>query len=316
MGPAKADPHVLVGTDTHDDAGVYQLDEKTALVQTVDYFTPIVDDPYLFGAIAAVNALSDVYAMGARPLTALNIAGFPSGVLPPETLGTMMKGGRDVLEEAGVALIGGHTVDDAEPKMGYALTGLVDPRGIWRNSTARPGDVLFLTKPIGAGVMVKAIKDGRASVEEEAATVLSMRESNRAAAECLHRAGPPSACTDVTGFGLLGHAYEMAEGAHVHIRLQAGAVPVLSGALAMAGQDLFPGGSRNNRTHFSPHVTVEGSVPDERLALLYDAVTSGGLLFTVGEEKSATVERAFREAGLALHRIGTITEGHPGVTVL
>lgn len=315
MGPAAADPRVLVGNDTHDDAGVYQLDEKTALVQTVDYFTPIVDDPYEFGAIAAVNALSDVYAMGARPLTALNIAGFPSSILPPAVLGRMMQGGRDALEEAGVALVGGHTVDDAEPKMGYAVTGLVDPRNIWRNSTARPGDALFLTKPIGTGVMVKAIKDGRAAPDDAAAAVAAMRASNRAAADLLHRVGRPTACTDVTGFGLIGHAYEMAAGAKVAIRLEANAVPVLPGALEMARRDLFPGGSRNNRSHFSPHVRVEGAIPEERLSLFYDAVTSGGLLFTVEAARGRAYETAFHEAGLPLYRVGSVADGAPAVTV-
>jgi selenide,water dikinase len=309
------DPRVLVGTGTHDDAGVYLLDNGTALVQTVDYFTPIVDDPYEFGAIAAVNALSDVYAMGGRPLTALNIAGFPSGLLPPSVLGTIMKGGRDVLDDAGVALIGGHTIDDAEPKMGYAITGIVDPNRIWRNSTARSGDIVYLTKPIGTGVMVKAIKDDRASPEESRAAVAAMREPNRGAAECLHRAGHPTACTDVTGFGLLGHAYQMAAASGAHFRLEGSQVPVLPGALDAARHDLFPGGSRNNRRFFEPHVAVEDHLLEERVALLYDAVTSGGLLFTLEPSASDAVEAAFREAGLSLYRIGSVTDGTPGITV-
>ncbi len=304
-----------MGTETRDDAGVYLLDQETALVQTVDYFTPIVDDPYEFGAIAAVNALSDIYAMGARPLTALNLAGFPSGTLPPEVLGRIMKGGRDVLEDAGVALLGGHTVDDAEPKMGYALTGVVHPDRIWRNSTARAGDILYLTKPIGAGVMVKAIKDDRATAEEMQAVVASMRQSNRTAAECLIASGPPTACTDVTGFGLMGHAYEMAAGAALRLRIEASRVPMLPGALDAARRDLFPGGSRNNRHFFRRFVTVEGSIPEERVALFYDAVTSGGLLFTVGPDQVDTVEAAFQTARAPLFRIGTAEAGTPGVTV-
>ncbi len=315
MGPARPDPHVLVGMETHDDAGVYLLNEDTALVQTVDYFTPIVDDPYEFGAIAAVNALSDVYAMGARPLTALNLAGFPSGTLPPEILGRIMKGGRDVLDDAGVSLIGGHSVDDSEPKMGYALTGVVHPDRIWRNSTARAGDILYLTKPIGAGVMVKAIKDERASAEEMRAVVASMRESNRRAADCLIAAGLPTACTDVTGFGLLGHVYEMAAGASIRLHVEADRVPVLPGALESARRDLFPGGSRNNRHYFGRFVTVEGPVAGERVALFYDAVTSGGLLFTASPQKAEAVEAEFLRAGAPLFRIGMAADGPPGVTV-
>jgi selenide,water dikinase len=315
LGPGQADERVLVGLDTHDDAGVFRLDSETALVQTVDYFTPVVDDPYQFGMIAAANALSDLYAMGARPLTALNLVGFPGGRLPAEILGNMLRGGRAVLEAAGVALLGGHSVDDPEPKMGYAVTGVVHPDRIWRNSTARPGDVLYLTKPIGTGVLVKAIKDAVAAPAEVDATVDTMRTLNRAAAEVLHKIGGPSACTDVTGFGLLGHAWEMASGSHAHLIIEASRVPLLPGALALAEKDRFPAGSRNNRAYFSPHVTVADDVPEALAHLLYDAVTSGGLLAAVPESRCEALEAEAQAASVPFHRIGRVENGAPGLTV-
>jgi len=315
LGPGRADERVLVGLDTHDDAGVFRLDADRALVQTVDYFTPVVDDPYQFGMIAAANALSDLYAMGARPLTALNLAGFPAGRLPPEILGNMLRGGRAVLEAAGVALLGGHSVDDPEPKMGYAVTGVVHPDRIWRNSTARPGDLLYLTKPIGTGVLVKAIKDAVAAPAEMDAAVAAMSTLNRGAAEVLHAIGGPSACTDVTGFGLLGHAWEMASGSQAHLVIEASRVPLLSGALALAEQDRFPTGSRNNRAYFSPHVTVAEDVPAALAHLFYDAVTSGGLLAAVPESRAAALLAQAETASVPFHRIGRVEDGPPHLTV-
>ncbi len=315
VAQARSDPRVLVGSATHDDAGVYQLSDDIALVQTVDFFTPVVDDPRTFGAVAANNALSDVYAMGGQPLTALNLVAFPAGRLPLAALGAMLDGGREVLEQAGVSLIGGHSVDDPEPKMGYAVTGIVQPDKIWRNSTAAPGDGLYLTKPIGTGVLVKGIKDGTATPEWVAGTVDALLLSNGPTAQVLQALGGPSACTDVTGFGLLGHLWEMAEGAGLTAVVDPSRVPVLPGALALAAQDAFPSGSRNNRRYFEPHVQDRVGVDAALLGLLYDAVTAGGLLFSVPERSAAAVEASFHTAGRPLYRLGHFAPG-PAAIVL
>lgn len=304
------DSRVLVGTDTHDDAGVYLLTPDQALVQTIDFFTPVVDDPEWFGRIAAVNSLSDVYAMGARPLTALNLLGLPSGKLPPEAVGALLKGGNAVMAEAGVAILGGHSVDDPEPKMGYAVTGVVHPDHIWRNSTAKVGDRVFLTKPIGTGVVIKAIKDGLAQPQEIEAAIAMMSTLNREAADALRQVGDPSACTDVTGFGLLGHTWEMAQAAGVGIVLEPDRVPLLPGAERFAQADRFPAGSRDNLRYVLPHVKVNGQ-DAVRLGLLADAVTSGGLLFTVPSDQVKPVQTAFDRAGLPLYAIGYVVEGPP-----
>ena len=316
LTPQSPNERVLVGNETHDDAGAFQLDEHTALVQTVDFFTPIVDDPRTFGAIAAVNALSDIYAMGARPLTALNLVAFPSGILPPSVLGEILQGGQDVLDSAGVALIGGHSVDDSEPKMGYAITGIADPHRIWRNSTASPGQDVYLTKPIGTGVIAKAIKDGTVLPEWADGAIQAMLTSNRDAADLLHRIGGPSACTDVTGFGLLGHIWEMAESAHVRFIVEAGLVPILPGAQELARQDAFPGGSRSNLTYFSPHIENRSHLDASHVALLFDAVTSGGLLFTADPHQRNPLEQRAKEMALELYRIGRVEEGSPTVVLL
>lgn len=304
-----------MGHETHDDAGVFRLDEETALVQTVDFFTPVVDDPRTFGAIAAVNALSDIYAMGARPLTALNLVAFPADRLGPDVLAEMMQGGQDVLTQVGVPLLGGHSIDDREPKIGYAVTGIAHPDRIWRNSTARPGDDLYLTKPIGTGVLIKAIKDQRAEPAWTEAATAAMLTLNRDAASVLHRVGGPSACTDVTGFGLLGHTWEMAEAAGVRIVVEAGRVPVLPGARTLAAQDAFPAGSRNNRRFFEPHLDNRG-VPDDLVSLLFDAVTAGGLLFTLAPSRREELARAADAAGVTVYRIGQVEAGPPGLVLL
>jgi selenide,water dikinase len=308
------DHRVLVGNETHDDAGVFLLQPDLALVQTVDFFTPVVDDAEVFGRIAATNALSDIWAMGAEPLTALNLLAVPSGKLDPASVGAMLRGGAEVLREAGVALLGGHSIDDPEPKMGYAVTGLVHPAHIWRNSTARPGDRLYLTKPIGTGVVIKAIKDGVANPEVAEATQAAMLTLNRAAYEAIRSWGDPTACTDVTGFGLLGHAWEMAEGAGTTIEIESGAVPLLPGALELARSDRFPAGSRRNLEYVLPH--LEDHCPDPALlALMADAVTAGGLLFTVPESATSAVESAFEGRQVPLYPIGRVHAGPPRVVV-
>jgi selenide,water dikinase len=292
------------------------VDDETALVQTLDFFTPIVDDPRTYGVIAAVNALSDIYAMGARPLTALNLVGFPSGTLPASVLGAMLQGGQDVLEAAGGALLGGHSIDDAEPKLGYAITGLIHPDRIWRNSTAQVGHAIYLTKPIGTGVVIKAIKDGTARAEWMEAAREAMETSNRAAADLLHQVGGPSACTDVTGFGLLGHVWEMAEGAAARFVIEAEAVPVLPGARELAAQDAFPGGSRSNQIYFSPHVHNRAGISEPLWSLCFDAVTSGGLLFTVDGGQREQLEQKAINQGIPLFCIGHVEAGTPEVVLV
>lgn len=303
-----------MGNESHDDAGVFQVSEHLALVQTVDFFTPVVDDPRVFGQIAATNALSDVYAMGGVPLTALNLLAMPKGHIDPTWVGAMLTGGNDVMNEAGCVVIGGHSIDDPEPKMGYAVTGTVHPGRIWRNNTARAGDRLFLTKPIGTGVLAKAIKDGVLESRYVQSAVDMMVQSNRGANAILHQIGGPSAATDVTGFGLLGHAWEMAVGSGVRVVIDSNRVPLLPGSYALAESDKFPSGSRRNLEYVRPHLVT--SLADRGLLqLLADAVTSGGLLFTVEETRVKSVNNAFHEAGLPIYQIGRMLDGPTGIEV-
>jgi selenide,water dikinase len=271
-----SDPNVLVGFATADDAGVYRLDGATALVQTVDFFTPIVDDPFVFGSIAAANSLSDVYAMGGRPLTALSILCYP-GQGDLDDLAEIMRGGMAKLAEAGCVLLGGHSVNDDEMKFGYAITGLVHPQRFLSNAGARAGDLLLLTKPLGTGVIATALKRGLAREEHVEASIASMLELNRRACERMLAAGAHG-CTDVTGFGLLGHARELALASGVTLEIEAGAVPLLPGALDYARAGAVPGGLKTNREFVSCAVEVRGNLEPELEALLYDPQTSGGLL--------------------------------------
>jgi selenide,water dikinase len=299
----------MIDFRTADDAGVYLWPDGSALVQTVDFFTPIVDDPYAFGQIAAANALSDIYAMGARPLTALAVAAFPTGELEPAEIEAVFRGGFDKLREAGVALLGGHTVQDREVKFGYAVTGVVDPRRVWSNAGARPGDVLLLTKPLGTGVVATATKFGRAPREVVEAAVATMRTLNRAAAEAMTGlpAGVVRACTDVTGFGLIGHAAELAEASHVAVRIDAASVPLLPGVLELASGNRA-GGLETNEEYFGQSVDVAPGVAASLLALLYDPQTSGGLLVSVDPRQAGQVEAALRSAGVAPARVGRVEE--------
>ncbi len=312
----RADPRVLVGHDTHDDAGVFQLTPSMALVQTVDFFTPVVDDPKLFGQVAATNALSDIYAMGATPLTALNLLAAPADRLAPEAIRQMLEGGQTVMDEHHTAVLGGHSIDDPEPKMGYAVTGIVDPARVWRNSTAQPGQRVYLTKPIGTGVLIKAIKDGIAEPEAAQACVAMMTQSNRGAYEAIRAAiGDPGACTDVTGFGLLGHLWEMAQAAGVAMEVWSQAVPVLPGARALAEAGRFPAGSRRNWDYVAPHVLERTGAPWQ-WQLLADAVTSGGLLFTAHPQAEGALQQAFQRQQVGLYPIGQVMDGAPGLRVL
>jgi selenide, water dikinase len=307
--PVSRDPRVLIDFRTSDDAGVYRLDETRALVQTVDFFTPIVDDPAAYGRIAAANALSDVYAMGGRPLTALAIAAFPKDG-DRSVLSAIFRGGLQTLQEAGVALLGGHTVQDQEIKFGYAVTGEVDPSRIWSNASARAGDVLVLTKPIGTGVIATAIKFGRAPDGVASAAIESMSRLNRAAADALSRlpAGTVHACTDITGFGVIGHATEMAKASGVTLAIDVGAVPLLDGALDLVDGNMS-GGGKTNIQHFGSEVSSESGLDARRIQLLYDPQTSGGLLAAIAPSDAAEALRLLAESGVSARPIGSVEIG-------
>ena len=309
--PATRDPNLLVGFNHFDDAGVYRLNEREALVQTVDFFTPIIDDPYTFGAIAAANALSDVYAMGGKPLTALNIACFPANALAPEVLNQILRGGQSKVVEAGCTLVGGHTVQDPELKYGLAVTGLVHPDRIYTNAGAQPGDRLILSKKLGTGLLANAFKAGRLAEADLVEAVESMLALNKAAAETLPDFAV-HACTDVTGFGLLGHAAEMAEGSQVGMTFSAARVPALAHSLALAAKGL-QGGSLDNQRFLAAKVTIAGGVDPARANLLFDAQTSGGLLIAVAEAEADALLHALRQNGVeAAALVGEVTRENPG----
>ncbi|MGH2730009.1 MAG: selenide, water dikinase SelD, partial [Actinomycetota bacterium] len=304
---------LLVGLETPDDAGVYQVAHDIALVQTVDFFTPIVDDPYAWGRIAAANALSDVYAMGGRPVTALNLVGWPRA-LDLELLGRVLDGGGDACAEAGVAIVGGHSVDDPEPKFGLAVTGVVDPKRVVRTKGAHPGCDLVLTKPLGMGIISSAIKEGRVSAAtmEEATGI--MATLNRAASEAMLAVGV-AAATDVTGFGLIGHLVGML-GDELAAELHFRAIPFLPEALELAEAGVYAGGSKRNLEALSPRVDVDG-LTDAQARILFDAQTSGGLLIAVDEAStSALLERLKGEGVESAARIGKFIagDGHVRVT--
>jgi selenide,water dikinase len=299
--PRVENENVLIGFDTADDAGVYKLTEELALVQTVDFFTPIVDDPYTYGAIAAANSLSDVYAMGGRPVSALSILAWPSqGDL--DDLEQILRGGAEKIHEAGCALIGGHSVADEEIKFGYAVTGTVHPARVMANAGARAGDALVLTKAIGTGVSATAQKRGVAREEDVAASIRSMLELNRRACEAM-LAFDVHGCTDVTGFGLIGHAREMAVASRVTVEIEVDAVLLLPGALDYARQGALPGGLKNNREFASCAVEKTRAIAPELEDLLYDPQTSGGLLIALPERDAAELVRSL-EGARAIGRVG------------
>jgi selenide,water dikinase len=302
--PADAED-LLVGLDPADDAAVYRLDDERALVFTVDFFPPLVDDPRTFGAIAATNALNDVFAMGGRPLLALSIAAFPED-LPTEMLGEILAGADERVRAAGAILAGGHTIRDTEPKYGLAVVGLVHPGAIWPKAGARPGDALFLTKALGTGIVLQAVRDGTAPAGALDAAIASMVELDAAAADSL-RPFSPSAVTDVTGFGLVGHAHEMAMRSRVRTIIDARALPSLPGALELAERGVRTGGDRRNRDFAGAH--VESGADAAREALAYDPQTAGGLLVSLPAERGAVLEATFAAAGLALSRIGRVEAG-------
>ena len=306
--PFPHDPNVLVGVSTSDDAGVYRLRDDLALVQTVDFFTPIVDDPYDFGRIAAANALSDIYAMGAIPLTALNIVAFPIDDLDPGILTRILAGGAAVAAEAGVAIIGGHTIKDAEPKYGMAVTGTVHPAHVVTNAGARPGDLLLTTKPLGTGILTTALKRGKIDEAALAPAVAQMATLNAAASRAMvaHHA---HAATDVTGYGLLGHAREMAVASGVSLVIHASAVPVYDGVLALIAASCIPGGTNDNAAHHATFTIFDPTVAAERRILLSDATTSGGLLIAAAPDDARAIAR---ELGASASFIGHVGSGAPG----
>ena len=296
---------LLVGLDPADDAAVYRLDDERALVFTVDFFPPLVDDPYDFGAIAATNALNDVFAMGGSPLLALSVAAFPEE-LPTETVAAVFAGADDQVRAAGAFLAGGHTIRDAEPKYGLAVVGTVHPEGLWPKAGAQSGDALLLTKPLGTGIVLQAVRDGVAPEGALETAVAAMRTLNAAAAEAL-RPLRPSAVTDVTGFGLLGHAHELASRSGVRVELEAAALPALPGALELAADGVRTGGDRRNREFAGPHVESEADGAAEALA--YDPQTAGGLLVSIPADRAAVAQAALGAAGAGSARIGSVVAG-------
>ncbi len=303
---------MLVGMETSDDAGVYQLTEDLALVQTVDFFTPVVDDPYMFGQIAAANALSDVYAMGGKPLTAMNIVGFPVKKLEKRILAEILRGAADKVAEAGAVLVGGHTIDDQEPKFGLAVTGIIDPKRIRRNRGAEPGDALILTKPIGVGIYTTAIKRDLLSPEEIQEVTSVMAALNRAAAEVMGEF-EVHACTDVTGFGLLGHAYEMIRDTSVGLEIDYKRIPILERARYLSQQGVVPGGTKSNHQWLQPCVQYPAGLITEDQWVLCDAVTSGGLLIAVPAVQAEGLLRRLHEQGVsAAAQIGHFVAENPG----
>jgi selenide,water dikinase len=296
--PRVFDPRVLVSSDTCDDAGVYKLSPNTALVQSVDVFTPVVDDPYAFGEIAAANSVSDIYAMGGKPLTALSIVAFPIDKLSPRIMNKMLQGGIDKLREAGVAVLGGHSIKDREIKFGFAVTGIVHPKKMTVNTKAKPGDLLILTKPLGTGTLSFARQIGRAPAKGLAEAERSMRELNRAAAEAMTAAGVTTA-TDITGFGLAGHLGEIAAQSGVEVEVYGQAIPVFTGVMDLIHEGIISGAVERNREYASAFVKRAKGVGEEYETLLYDPQTSGGLLIAVRKSRAAALLATLHKKGVA-----------------
>lgn len=309
--PQVKDEKLLVGLNTADDAGVYKLTEEIALIQTVDFFTPIVDDPYIYGQIAAANSLSDVYAMGGKPLTAMNIVGFPQKFFSNDVLIDILRGGFDKAHEAGTLVVGGHTIMDDELKYGMSVTGIVHPSKIVTNAGARPGDIVFLTKPLGTGIISTALKAGKELGALQIKAIKVMTTLNKNAAEVMQEIGI-HACTDITGFGLLGHSYELARASQVGLKIQASAVPIFEEAIQLIKEGFVPGGTSNNRFFLENKVHIADSISWEKSTLLFDAQTSGGLLMIVPASKAAKLEHALLTAGVfPVAQIGEVVAEHP-----
>jgi selenide, water dikinase len=302
--PRHVDANLLVGYSHKDDAAVYRLPSGELIVQTVDFFTPVVDDAYDYGQIAAANSLSDIYAMNARPLFALNICCFPRKY-PAQLWHDVLRGGTDKAHEAGIAVVGGHTVDDEEPKYGLVVTGIVEPNRYWTNEGARVGDVLLLTKPLGTGLLTTALKSGELMVSDVQDAIDSMKRLNRAAAEILAHYDV-HACTDITGNGFVGHAWEVAEASRVGLEINFARLPFFKMARERARTGKFPGGTFSNKKFFEAHVNVVAELAEGDEYLLYDAQTSGGLLATLPEAQAAEALSKLTAAGLRAARVGTV----------
>jgi selenide,water dikinase len=295
--PLEKHPDLLVGTETADDAGVYRISEEIALVQTVDFITPLVDDPFLFGQIAAANSLSDVYAMGGKPLTAMNLVGFPRALLEISVLTDILRGGLEKIHEAGAVLVGGHTTEDPELKYGLSVTGTVHPRKIRTNRGARPGDLLILTKPLGTGIISTALKAEMVDPKVLQGAVDSMLRLNDLAASAMSESSV-LACTDITGFGLIGHSAEIARASGISIRFFFSRIPVLEGARELALQGLVPGGAYCNQGFLEKETVVSGNVPETEKIILFDPQTSGGLLIAVPESEGETLLKKLHDRGI------------------
>ncbi len=302
---------MLVGLETADDAGVYKINDETALVQTLDFFTPIVDDAYMFGQIGAANALSDVYAMGGKPLTVMNIVAFPINTLDKSILADILAGASDKVKESGAALVGGHSIDDQEPKFGLSVTGTIHPDRIRSNAGAKPGDRLILTKPIGVGILTTAIKQGILEKDDLDEVMNVMATLNKTAAEVMENYSV-NACTDVTGFGLLGHTMEIAKGGNVGVTVINQDVPVLSRAKELAEQNVIPGGTRKNRQWLADDIDYAGNISEIDQLILCDAVTSGGLLISVPEAEADALQRELLENNVQSAIIGNVTSENAG----
>jgi len=294
-----------VGFNKADDAGVYRLSDDLALVQTVDFFPPIVDDPYYFGRIAAANALSDIYAMGGRPITALNIVGFPAGKMPESVLTDILRGGGEVIEEAGAVVLGGHSIKDNELKYGVATTGLINPRRVITNAGAQVGDRLYLTKPLGTGLITTGIKRQAVGADLEKIVTEVMAQLNREAAEAMI-AAEAHAATDITGYGLMGHSYEMASASGVSIRLFSKNLPLLPEALRLAEAQMIPAGAVANREFMNGRCEFDDTVDGNVQAVMFDPQTSGGLFVCLGEDKAELFESLLKDKNIPVHYIGTV----------
>lgn len=314
--PAQEHERVLVGYQGADDAGVYLLDDgRTCLVHTVDFFTPVVDDPYDYGRIAAANSLSDVYAMGAKPLSALSIIGFPIGKLGREMMAEILRGGFDVAAKAGIPVVGGHSIDDREPKFGLAVTGIVEKDRIVTNSGARPGDVLLLTKPLGSGIYTTAIKQGKLPEEETKGVIGIMSALNRKASEAMVKVGV-NACTDVTGYGMIGHLHEMLAASNVSAFVTAEQVPHMPGLEELIRDGCVPGGTANNLQYARKFADWGSSVDEITRYILCDAQTSGGLIISCAREKQIELQAMLKEQGLNAPVIGVVFDGPAGAVAV
>lgn len=296
------DENLLVGIETADDAGVYKITPDLALVQTLDFITPIVDDPYVFGQIAATNSVSDVYAMGGRPVTVMNILCFPINKIDSEALGLILKGGQDKATEAGAVLLGGHTVDDEQLKYGMSVTGLIHPEKVLRNASAKLEDILILTKPLGTGIISTAIKKRKASSEAEEVICRSMTQLNNIAAEEMQNFGAHG-CTDITGFGLMGHGWEMARGSRLGLKISASQIPIFEEALPLAKKGMLTRGDKTNREYVQGNYTIDESVSKEMIHVLFDPQTSGGLLISIPPDKAEAFLKKLWERGVTAAKI-------------